>query len=118
MSDEMNLHDRAEALRKEQMEVQQRLQHVEDFAAVLGLLHREQAIPIEIKAVTYAIRARDLRKRREDEERITAERKERNTKLRARIAEIQTQLESEKNGAARDKLGRERDALADQIRWG
>jgi hypothetical protein len=113
---EMNLSDRAAQLRAEQMTVQQRLQHAEDYDEVLSLVTRERDIPLELRAVAFATRARQLRENREESERISDQRKARNTKLRERIAEIRTQLETEKDGAERDRLGRERDRLIDDLR--
>jgi hypothetical protein len=112
---EMNLHDRADALRTEQMEVQQRLQHAEAFDEVLQLLNREREIPHEIKAVAFALRAKHNRETRERAEEITAERRAKCAQLRTRIGEIRAELERTTDGNERDRLGRERDRLLNEL---
>lgn len=110
------LGDRATVLRREQADVLTRMQHVVDFDEALGLLRREREIPVELRAIDLTLRARNLRAAREQAAESAAARKERNTKLRARIAEIKTELESETDGDVRDRLRREAERLADVVR--
>jgi hypothetical protein len=118
MSEQITLSDRASALRAEHQSIEGALAEVATFDAALALLQRKAAIQTEVSAIAYARAGRERRERREDVERAQAERAARNAKLRARLSEVRVLLENETNGAERDRLGRERDALADQIRWG